>query len=396
MTLITNGDYVVHLNNSADKGIQKPEAVILSTQFHLLSMAMEFMKLVMNETITSFIQPGARWGRTELTAIGKMLPYLNRFSELYSRGHRFHPFLSFYFEEYRKNSIKDCGDCFHGDVTAEGKKISDVFDDFISTLRTQAVVVNLRKRAADWESKFRKNSRRLQKLEAEMFRRHARILAIRLDLHHKASYLTAEELCKHMEDEEQRQKTDRTAYLSDADLDGFDPVTGRVPFETVQRDRARLFSNMKGKPSLFKHLVASVWRIEFTPGAGYHLHLALFFNGSKVQNHEWLAQQIGEYWRDAITNGEGRFHNCNMDWDEGAPNYALGVINYTDQAKRATLLKAVEYLCKISQQVLVLPYQGCNLFGASFAHRKRKNGSGRPRNKHLAHAADPQTMPKQP
>lgn len=227
-----------------------------------------------------------------------------------------------------------------------------------------------------------------------MFRRHARILVVRLDLHRKAMHFTEEELFEHIEAEECRQKADRTAYLEGAELWGSEPITGRVPFETVQRDRARLFANMKGKPSLFKHLVGYVWRIEFTPGAGYHLHVALFFNGTKVQNHEWLAQQIGEYWRDVITGGQGWFHNCNMAWNKDAPNYALGVINYTDHAKRGALLGALGYLCKLSQQVLVLPYEGCKLFGAGFVHRDRKNRSGRPRTKHLAPAVDPQKVPK--
>jgi hypothetical protein len=381
MTLLTHSDYVLHVEPNTDNEAAKPTAVILSTQFDLLSMAMEFMRLVMNGITTSFTQPKAKWPREDLTPLGQMLPLLKRFSELYSRGHKFHPFLAFFFEEYRKHPIKDCGDCFHSEITVEGKKVSDIFDDFIATLRAKALAVNLRKKGSDWDSKFRKNLKRLRKLEADMHRRHARILAVRLDLHHKATHFTEEELHKHIEAEARRQEADQAAYIAGADLDAWEPVVGRVPFETVQRDRERLFANMKGKPSLFKHLVAYVWRIEFTPGAGYHLHIALFFNGSRVQNDEWLAQQIGEYWRDVITEGKGRFHNCNRDWSKGAPNYALGIINYTDHAKRSALLSALEYLCKLSQQVLVLPYEGCKLFGAGFVHRERKNGSGRPRSK---------------
>jgi hypothetical protein len=384
VTLLTNSDYVLHTDPDTSNPAAKPTALILSTQFELLALAMEFMRLVINGTSTSFTQPKTSWARKELTPLGNMLPYLKRFSELYSRGHNFHPFLSFFFEEYRKHPIKDCGDCFHSDVTAHGKKVSDIFDNFIATLRTTAMTVKLRKRAADWDGKFRKNLNRLRKQEAQMFRRHVRVLAVRLDLHHKATHFTEEDLFKHVESEARRHEADRAAYVSGAGLDFSEPVIGRVPFETVQRDRERLFANMKGKPSLFKHLVSYVWRIEFTPGAGYHLHVALFFNGSKVQNHEWLAQQIGEYWRDVITEGRGRFHNCNMAWNKDAPNYALGIINYTDHTKRAALLSALGYLCKLSQQVLVMPYEGCKLFGAGFVHRERKNGSGRPRSKDSA------------
>jgi hypothetical protein len=89
MTLLTNSGYVLHVEHDIGNQAAQPAAVILSTQFDLLALAMDFMRLVMNGTTITFAEPRTRWARKELTALGKMLPYLKRFSELYSRGHKF-------------------------------------------------------------------------------------------------------------------------------------------------------------------------------------------------------------------------------------------------------------------------------------------------------------------
>lgn len=345
---------------------------------------MEFMKLVMTTAMTAFTPTNANSGRKHLTALGKLLPRLVDLSDLYAAGYHFHPYLTFLLEVHRSHPIRHYSDWRHSELTADGRTVGELYDDFISTLRKQAAEVKLRKKAADWDSKFRSNLKRLRTVESAMFDMCARIVAIRLDLHHKSSYFTQEELARCIGEQRAQQERDYAAYLQGPALDGTKPPTGRVSFETVQHDRQRLFDLMKGKPSLFQHLVAYVWRIEFTPAAGYHLHLALFFDGSEVHKHEWIAQQIGVYWQNVVTHGEGRFHNCNMAWNNKSPLYGIGVIKHDDKVKRAALLNALDYLCKRSQQVLVLPYEGCKLFGAGLAHRKPKARSGRPRSKAVA------------
>lgn len=148
MTLLTNSDYVLDLEEEVQSPNEKIRRVILSTQFTLISLAMRFMELVLAGSTTTFARTNSPWARMELTEIGKMLPRINQLTELYSRGHRFHPYLSFFFEEYRKHPIKDCGQCFYGDIAANGKQVTAVFDDFIATLRGHAAAANLRKKAA--------------------------------------------------------------------------------------------------------------------------------------------------------------------------------------------------------------------------------------------------------
>mgnify|MGYP001627421455 CR=1 FL=1 len=394
MNDLLTGDYVLYVSPpsipDAEGAVStqlEPHRVVLGSHIVSISVAMDFMKMVLNGTLTCFAKTKPTWLRRVFTPLGKMLPRLPQFADLYRSGYSYHPLLKFFFEEYRKHPIKHCAELGYDDITADCSTVSSVFDDFIATMRASAKEIKLRKRVTNWESKYAKNSRRIKKMEETMMRRYGRVVVIRLDLHHAAVHFTPDEVLLHEYGQSRQHLEDQVHYYAGNDLDAT-PLTGRVPFEVVHEDRRRLFANMKGKTTLFRHAVAYVWRIEFTPEAGYHLHLALFFDGSKVEKHEWLAEQVGGYWRDDITRGTGSFYNCNRAWDKDAPGYGLGVIHHYDTHKRVALVNALDYLCKRTQQVVVLPYEGCNLFGSGFLHRERHTGRGRPRTRTAVNGSD--------
>lgn len=378
MTFITDTAYVVQVLPPDGNGTPIP--VVLSTDLDSIDGAMSFMRLVLDTDMTLFKPRKRPWGRPEFSELGRMLPRLRRFAALFASGNQFHPFLAFFFAEYRSHRIRRWTDCqLRVDASDDGVQVAKDFDDFIATLRARATEVRLRRRAANWESKLVKNDKRLRQIESQMFARYRRIIAVRVDCHRFSGVLTSEELDEFLRNQSKRQSDFETALQTDAELPQGLAHKVRVPFEVIQQDRVRLFANMKGKPSLFKHLVGYVWRIEFTPAAGYHLHLALFFDGHEVRKHKWLAQQICDYWRDGITRGEGYAHNCNRDWRESDPNCGLGMIDERDTRKRARLMYLLGYLNKVRQQVLVMPYEGCNVFGAGLIKGRRKGHGGRPR-----------------
>ena len=107
----------------------------------------------------------------------------------------------------------------------------------------------------------------------------------------------------------------------------------------------------------------------------------LFFDGSYVQKHEHIAQDVGKYWQNVITNGRGYFENCNLKKKKYGDSWALGAIDHWDTIKREKLVNAMSYFCKTNQLVQVVPYAGCRLFGCGFVHRQRKVRGGRPRTK---------------
>ncbi|MCV2370019.1 inovirus Gp2 family protein [Roseateles oligotrophus] len=357
---------------------------ILSTDLECLNSLIIFMRAVVygKDTYIKTAMKSNGKHAAKVSTLGHNLSRLGQYASIFTRDYVFHPIVAFFFAEYRAHEIQRCVDCGPNSHAGNGRTVTDVFDDFVTVMRSHSFETGLKKKISDWESKAKKNLKRVHQFEKQLFARYARLTVIRLDLEHLAATFSTKEIEAFLQETCMQKMNDKDWYWDGGDLSTPKKADVRVSFEEVQRDRERLFANMKGKPSLFRHLVGYVWRIECTPKAGYHLHLALFFNGSQVEKHEWLAHQIGEYWAQEITQGRGRFHNCNMAWDSSSPHYGLGEVNHDDHAKRANLRERVlPYLAKAKQAVHALPYKGCNQFGCGFAHRDRSKGRGRTRTK---------------
>lgn len=325
---------------------------------------------------TVYKRRDGRYGKT-ISSLGNHLESLHSYSQIYSSDYKYSPLIVFFFEQYRKHPIKDYALALDKH-DAEGFSV-ELFNDFVTSMRNVAINTNLKKKIADWSSKPKKNMERLIEFEGDLFQRHARLMVIRLDFNYHKATFTREEVEQILAESRRRKEFDQANYLAGEDISTPKIIEGRVALEEVQKDRERLFTNMKGKPSLFKHLVGYVWRIEFGREAGYHLHVLFFFDGAHVQKHEHIAQEIGNYWRDKITKGRSYFENCNRKKSKYGDDWALGQIDHWDAVKREKLRKAMQYFCKTSQLVQVVPYRGCNLFGSGFTRRQRKVSGGRPR-----------------
>ena len=322
--------------------------VLLSNQLEGISSCMDFMhKVLYTKELCYKAQTGSKVKRyRELSPLGEHLKHLHQYARLYSRSYTFHPALAFFFDEYRSHPLFGLNTNYRpDDVLGNGQVLSALFDDFVDSMRREAKDCGLKKKISDWESKIKKNKKRVNDLEVKLFKRYSRLYVVRLDLEYLKATISSEDVDKLIQNAADERAKDWERYMGGEDLPEPEPLRVLVPFEVVQSDRQRMFANMKGKPSLFKHLVGYVWRIECTPQAGYHLHVALFFHGSWVDDSSNLAQRIGEYWRDSITPGRGRFQNVNRAWNKDSPHYGLGTINHFDVTKRANLSeKVLKYL----------------------------------------------------
>lgn len=54
-----------------------------------------------------------------------------------------------------------------------------------------------------------------------------------------------------------------------------------------------------------KDAVGYVWKLEYGPEKGYHMHLLVFFDGSMVRKDQALAYLIGKYWSGEHTVPKG-------------------------------------------------------------------------------------------
>jgi hypothetical protein len=215
-------------------------------------------------------------------------------------------------------------------------------------MREEGKKINVKKKMADWSRGPRKNGARLVDYIDSLFERHARLLVVRLDLHHRKFSSIDEKygqtVCAAIEVD---RALKRNAYYSGMDLPETNLKIERTTLKEIKRDYKKWFDNARNKTSLFRDMVGHVIRFEFSKGGGYHIHAALFFDGSKRQSATWLADEIGKYW-EKTTDGRGYYFNCNR---ENYRNSGIGVVDYDDKEKRKHLYSALGYLAKEDQHV---------------------------------------------
>ena len=186
-----------------------------------------------------------------------------------------------------------------------------------------------------------KNLKGVMNYISHLQKRHSRLLVLRIDLswanEHKAD-ITADEARKH---------------------------------------RQQLFRNMKKNP-LFRHVLGTVWKLEYAPQRKFHYHMLFILNGNKAQQDGVIAHAFGRYWKHTITKGKGIFYNCNAN-KARYEDCGLGKLERGDSSKDKGLLKALSYITKIDACArLVLP-GNARTFGrgevSSLKNRKRTKSS---------------------
>lgn len=147
-----------------------------------------------------------------------------------------------------------------------------------------------------------------------------------------------------------------------------------ITADDARKHRQQLFRNMQKNP-LFRHVLGTVWKLEYAPQRKFHYHMLFILNGNKAQQDGVIAQAFGEYWKHTITKGKGIYYNCNAN-KARYEDCCLGKLERGDSRKDKGLLQALSYLTKIDACArLVLP-GNARTFGRgevrSLKNRKRK------------------------
>ena len=149
--------------------------------------------------------------------------------------------------------------------------------------------------------------------------------------------------------------------------------------EEINQDLKHLFNNRRTKPSVFGNMIGYIAKREFTEDKGPHIHGLFIYDGQKISKDAYKGDQIGEYWKNEITDGRGIYHNCNRE-KEKYEECALGMIDYTDEYKRTVLKeKAIAYLCKEEQSVGPIKQSGNERSFTRGISPRKKSNAGRPR-----------------
>lgn len=156
-----------------------------------------------------------------------------------------------------------------------------------------------------------------------------------------------------------------------------------ITLHRLNDDFSRLVNNMRTN-QIFDGRVGRIMKMEYGIEKGVHAHVTFFFNGSicKPSSHIYLAQQIGEYWKNKATKGDGDYWNCNSNIAdfERLGRRAVGLIHASDEIGRRNVhQEIVKYACKTEQMIKVKKGDQIKTIKRGKMPKIREVSFGRPR-----------------
>ncbi|NMX73298.1 inovirus Gp2 family protein [Pseudomonas sp. WS 5532] len=274
--------------------------------------------------------------------------------EQYFPCHVVNPYVEFFFRCVDRvdelHSLRVWRDLRNGAAEAFLVRMNDLVEFVRLELASDAFKAVLKR--------FRKASvKRVNSLEGyidALFAKHSRMLVVRVDLSYQSGFVSGRE-----------------------DFYG-DVNKVKVHWAKMQKDLH------KGIPVY--GLLGFACKLEYGQLKGFHFHLLLFYNGSNHRQDGVLARMVGEYWRDSITAGTGRYFNCNAVKDK-YKYLGIGMISF-NQLDRVSALKnrVASYLTKVDYWVRLSADSGRSFFRGNMPKLKTMK-RGRPRRSCPAQAA---------
>lgn len=186
-------------------------------------------------------------------------------------------------------------------------------------LRSGAREPAFRKTVKLHQDKVRRNLACTRHYTAAQFRRHSRLLVIRVDCMFTEGFSPAHDWIQ------ARAHREELIKFLNRDLP-----------KVIQSRKDR---EAKKKPEpIAGYIIGTEYGIE----TGWHFHITLFLNGNVQDNDVGIAAAIGLNWMKEITNGNGRYHNCNLDAKQGKYKaVGIGMVHRHDLGKREILNSVV-------------------------------------------------------
>lgn len=163
---------------------------------------------------------------------------------------------------------------------------------------------------------------------------------------------------------------------------------GQLNIELFYKHFEKMRNRLSNKNTCFQHLHGYAWALEQSTenNGGYHAHLLLIYDGTKVQKGSYYAQCIGEKWQE-ITQGHGCYFNPHSKeyihkLRMAGCEIGLGMVTRDSAGDWERLLSVIHYLTlpeKDIQRLRVKAIKDMQTFGhGEFENTKRRgirNGS---------------------
>lgn len=139
-------------------------------------------------------------------------------------------------------------------------------------------------------------------------------------------------------------------------------------------------NRLSNQDTLFSNLHGYSWALEQGRERGYHVHLLLIYDGTKVREGSYYAQHVGEKWQE-ITKGHGSYFNLHtkqyiQELRRAGCDIGIGVVSRNTDGDWKRLKTVIEYLtdpAKDTQRLRVKCLKKMQTFGkGQFENTKRR------------------------
>lgn len=201
----------------------------------------------------------------------------------------------------------------------------DLLNKLVQFVREQMNSVEVKDAIKKRKRMAQENSKSCRNLINQYFAKFSKLLVIRIDF---AFTPPLENLSNFCPDEFQH------------------PFHSEVTLQSLKQQIKRLLDNRRHN-KILRPIQGYILKFEHGLKKGFHVHAMFFMNGNLHQNDSYFAHEITKYWK-KLTDGKGCTYNCHMAKDK-YKTICMGIIDYTDAAKRKALDDCVNYFCKEEQ-----------------------------------------------
>lgn len=168
-------------------------------------------------------------------------------------------------------------------------------------------------------------------------------------------------------------------YIVRVDL-GYLKESNSIGIKQFNQDFTKLRNRIANKDGCFKLVQGYAWTIEQAKDHGYHVHLLLIYNASKVSNGSYYAIEVGKMW-EQIARYYGCYFNLNSrkyinELKARKCLIGLGLLSRNNKGDWGKLLTVAKYLAEPTkeQQRLRVKLKGMNCFSTGQFRTKSRRG----------------------
>ncbi|KVG14184.1 hypothetical protein WJ25_00015 [Burkholderia thailandensis] len=254
----------------------------------------------------------------EASDLGGLIRGIHMCPVLYSPDIQLPPIVKLCLDVYRTRELRAISPISPRGRLQDGRFVADVCEDYIADVRDAAIERGIKRKQACWTRNADNNEQTVGTYSSRLREVHGDLAMFGTDLFPESVRMSEEDARALAARLEVLASENEAMFFKGVD-EHVPASSGHIGIEQVLNDRERLFSNLKGKSTIVKHLVGYICSVSWSRAIGFYLYCASIFDGKHVNHADCLAlsDAVGHYWIQSITFGRGEYNRHGLLGGDG-------------------------------------------------------------------------------